>query len=63
MRRRVFGLITRARQDLQLATKELAKVEDDDMPNEDTDMSLLEARARVLALEARVSAIEERREG
>lgn len=59
MRRRVFMLITRARQDLQ-AAEELAQAGIDDTPNEDTDQELLEGRARVLALEARVKAIEQR---
>jgi hypothetical protein len=60
MRRRLFDLITRARRDLQQA-EALAKAEVvGDMPENDTDAELLEARARVLALEARVAAIEER---
>jgi len=59
MSSRLFALIARARRDLQQA-EELAKAEVADMPDDDNDLSLLEARARVLALEARVDAIEER---
>lgn len=60
MRHHLFNLISRARQDLQVA-EELAKAEVvQDMPEDDTDADLSEARARVLALEARVAAIEER---
>ena len=60
MRRRLFTLINRARTDLQEAEKELAVGDVDDMPNEDFEQELFEARARVLALEARCEAIEQR---
>jgi hypothetical protein len=60
MRRRLFTLITRAQHDLQQAAEELTSTDGDDMPDEDFEQELFEARARVLALEARVAAIEQR---
>lgn len=60
MRHRLFALISRARQDLQLA-EELAKaVVVDEVVDAAAAAELLEVRARVLALEARVATIEER---
>jgi polyhydroxyalkanoate synthesis regulator phasin len=59
MKQRLFALITRARQDLELAEK-IARAEVSSMGDEDAVTDLHEARARVLALEARVAAIEER---
>lgn len=60
MRRRLLTLISRAQHDLAQAAEELAGAQAEDMPTENFEQELFEARARVLALEARVEAIEQR---